>query len=265
MKKNLSFVCLLSICYFTSCNDEPQRAEPAPANEAVTVQDTTPKTDTTTQSTDVTEVKTTVTSTTGENLDLTFTQNAQKEDILKILKNGETIELKAEPTASGIRYKNQNYEYQEHQGEIILIKDGKTIFKANENPDQAISASTKTKLKYTQAENYFVRNDFDLKQLKNARITNQKDFDAIVGGAAYQGEGGRPTPINWATSDVIVVIDKISDRNPVMSIVSATEQDGTITVEYSIQEYAKTTFSMQPIKVLMIDKKNKSKVVVVKK
>ena len=42
--------------------------------------------------------------------------------------NGETIELKGDTTASGIRYSNKHYIFTEHQGKMELLKDNKVIF-----------------------------------------------------------------------------------------------------------------------------------------
>lgn len=265
MKIKVFFTVSVCITFLSACQ-QPQKAEPAPEIHAAPEPDTSKWTDSSTTTTAANqEINTSVTSQKGEKMDLTFTQNKEKEEILIIHKNGETIELKSLISGSGSVYKNDHYEYTEHQGEVILKKDGKTIFEAVQDPNTPISSTEASTLKYTEATNYFVRNDFDAKQLKNPRITNQIDFDKIVGGAAYMGEGGKPTPIHWETTDVIVVLDKKSDRNPIMTIQSVTEKDDIITVAYQIKEYDKTTFFMQPIKVLMIDKKNKSKVVIVKK
>jgi membrane-bound inhibitor of C-type lysozyme len=41
---------------------------------------------------------------------------------------GETIEMKQDTMASGIKYSNSNYEFTEWHGEIELKKDGKIVF-----------------------------------------------------------------------------------------------------------------------------------------
>jgi len=45
-----------------------------------------------------------------------------------IVLRGDTIHLKQDTTASGIRFKNAEYEYEEWQGKITLKKDGRIIF-----------------------------------------------------------------------------------------------------------------------------------------
>jgi membrane-bound inhibitor of C-type lysozyme len=61
----------------------------------------------------------------GTMLDMAF--NNTKETATFVF-NGETIETKQDTTASGIKYSNLTYEYTEHQGEIYLKKNGKTVF-----------------------------------------------------------------------------------------------------------------------------------------
>lgn len=58
-------------------------------------------------------------------LEMTF-NNAKRRAILYF--RGETIEVKQDTTASGIRYSNQHYDYREWHGEIKLKKDGKIVF-----------------------------------------------------------------------------------------------------------------------------------------
>jgi membrane-bound inhibitor of C-type lysozyme len=70
-------------------------------------------------------VKNSVTNSNGQTLDMTF--NNTKGNAVFILK-GDTIEMKQDTMASGIKYSNGNYEYTEHHGEIRLSKDGVMIF-----------------------------------------------------------------------------------------------------------------------------------------
>jgi membrane-bound inhibitor of C-type lysozyme len=62
----------------------------------------------------------------GAKLDITF-NNTKKTATLKF--KGETIEMRQDTSASGIKYSNVNYIYREHQGNIELVKDGKVLFK----------------------------------------------------------------------------------------------------------------------------------------
>lgn len=64
----------------------------------------------------------------GNQRDTLFLQfdTIRKSAVLRF--NGEPILLQSQPTASGIRYTNADFEYVEWHGESKLKKDGKVIF-----------------------------------------------------------------------------------------------------------------------------------------
>lgn len=70
-------------------------------------------------------VRDTVTNKDGVQLAMAFNKPKQTATFVW---QGETIDLKQERMASGIKYSNADYVYQEHQGEINLKKNGKTVF-----------------------------------------------------------------------------------------------------------------------------------------
>ena len=70
-------------------------------------------------------IRDTVTNQDGVQLAMTFNQSKQTATL--VLK-GETIDLKQDQMASGIKYSNPDYEFTEHQGEGMLKKGGTIIF-----------------------------------------------------------------------------------------------------------------------------------------
>lgn len=42
--------------------------------------------------------------------------------------NGETVTLRADTTASGLRFRNSDYEYEEWKGNVVLKKNGQVVF-----------------------------------------------------------------------------------------------------------------------------------------
>lgn len=71
-----------------------------------------------------------VTNKDGVKLDMTYNNT---KGIATFVLNGETIELKADTTASGVKYSNNQYVYIEHQGEIELKKDGTVVFEKKDD------------------------------------------------------------------------------------------------------------------------------------
>ncbi len=70
-------------------------------------------------------VKSSVTNQDGIRLDMTY--NNTKRTARFVLK-GENIDLKQDTTASGIKYSNIHFEFNEWHGEVTLKKDGAVIF-----------------------------------------------------------------------------------------------------------------------------------------
>ncbi len=117
MTKKFLAIALLGGLFYTSCSNAPkQETQPVEVEETVTTVTEVPADEIVTNS--VTDKK-------GVKLDMTY--NNTKNTATFVL-NGETIELKADTTASGIKYSNSQYVYTEHQGNIDLKKDGKTVF-----------------------------------------------------------------------------------------------------------------------------------------
>jgi membrane-bound inhibitor of C-type lysozyme len=62
----------------------------------------------------------------GKSIDMTFDNS---KNTATIVYEGETIELKGQPTGSGIHYKNDHWQLRGKGLENQLLKDGKVVFK----------------------------------------------------------------------------------------------------------------------------------------
>lgn len=113
MKKNLLAIVILGALALTSCNQQPKK-ESAEQTQAEST---------------TTEAKETLnqmlTDSQGNTLDMSF-NNAK--DVVTLKFDGETVELPSQRPASGIWYKNDQYELQGKGLNIELKKDGKVIF-----------------------------------------------------------------------------------------------------------------------------------------
>lgn len=70
-------------------------------------------------------VRDTITNKAGRTLVMVFNNAKQTATLVW---QGETIELKQDQMASGIKYSNATYELTEHQGELTLSKGGNVVF-----------------------------------------------------------------------------------------------------------------------------------------
>ena len=132
---------------------------------------------------------------------------------------------------------------------------------------QKLSATTSstivmkhTKVAYVAANHYFVRND--LKGLPPTIITTQQQFDNCFGMAAVMGKGGRPTHINFAQQFVIAVTLPETDVQTTLTPVQL-EQTNTneLTFTYRIKRGQQQSYTMQPLLLIIVDKKYEGNVV----
>ncbi len=86
-------------------------------------------------------------------------------------------------------------------------------------------------ISYTVAHNYFVRND--VRHFGEMQIRTQEQFDSTFGVAAYMGQGGQPTPIDFSRQMVLAVTCKPVNRLVDIDVVSlSASADGTLTLVY---------------------------------
>jgi heat shock protein HslJ len=116
------------------------------------------------------------------------------------------------------------------------------------------------KIPFQVVNGYFVKNTFTKDQLDKAKITTQKEFDEIFGAAAFMGENGMPTSINFKQQYVIAVIEKVTDLNTTITPVSLKKISKTILFEYRTVKGEKQSFSIQPLTIIIVDKKYTGKV-----
>ena len=173
MKKHFIWIAVVAIAIFsTSCNSKSKQES---SDELI---------------------ESTVTSTTGQQLEATFdTAN----ELVTIIFEGDTAVLKQQPSASGINYKNDTYEYTEWQNEIELLKNGVVVF-SNVDKDKRVSVGETLKdaegeiltLFYdTTAETPTVTISY--KDIKDKVLTQNY---ARANGGEYEGEN-----LKWTTND----------------------------------------------------------------
>lgn len=126
IKKTLTFA-LLTALILGSCKESTKK-EDAEKTNTVSVEN-------------VSDIitKTTSTNNDGEKLDLVF--NNTEGTVKAYLNGGEQIDLIAEKAASGIWYKNNQYELRGKGNDITLKKDGKIIY---EHQDDIVNIEAKS-------------------------------------------------------------------------------------------------------------------------
>lgn len=173
MKKHFIWIAAVAIAIFsTSCNSKSKQES---SDELI---------------------ESTVTSTTGQQLEATFdTAN----ELVTIIFEGDTAVLKQQPSASGINYKNDTYEYTEWQNEIELLKNGVVVF-SNVDKDKRVSVGETLK----DAEGEILTLFYDTTAETPTVTINYKDIKdkvltqnyAWANGGEYEGEN-----LKWTTND----------------------------------------------------------------
>ena len=115
------------------------------------------------------------------------------------------------------------------------------------------STSSVTKVPYTVAQNYFFINDEPLPT--NPKITTLKEFGRMFGMAAHMGKDGMPTQVDFKRQFVIAVVYPITNRNTALTPVSLSADGDTLTFIYQERVGKEMLSSMQPMLVIVVNKK----------
>ena len=111
---------------------------------------------------------------------------------------------------------------------------------------------------------YFVKNTFTNDYFPKAKITTQEEFDNIFGAAAFMGENGTPTAINFKKQYVIAVLEKETDLNTTITPVSLKKVANKILFECKIITGKSQSFTIKPLMMILVDKKYIEKIEVIK-
>lgn len=91
-----------------------------------------------------------------------------------------------------------------------------------------------TRVDYTVAQNYFVRND--VQRFGTMQISTQEQLDSTFGIAAYMGQGGQPTPVDFSRQMVLAVTCKPVDRQVRLEAVGlAMDASRVLTLSYRME------------------------------
>lgn len=114
--------------------------------------------------------------------------------------------------------------------------------------------SSDNTIPYKIAEHYFIRND--VVGLPPTVITSWEEFEKYFGMAAVMGKNGQPTEIDFNKDFVISISLAPTDIDTRLSIVSLTKAASShIVMKYTIERGEKMSYAMQPLVLLIVDKK----------
>lgn len=125
------------------------------------------------------------------------------------------------------------------------------------------TANKVSKVPYTIAHGYFVRNDAPAHA--SNFYDNRESFDRIFGCAAVMGPDGLPTDIDFSRQSVVAIIGNQTNCPTEYIPISVTSESDTLRLKYRATEAAPTTYTMTPLLLVVIDKQKASSVVKLEK
>lgn len=118
-----------------------------------------------------------------------------------------------------------------------------------------------TAIAYTIATRYFVKNTVNPQSLKSPKIETEEQFNEYFGAATVMGKDGKPTPINFAKQFVIAVLTGDTDLATEIKPLSLNRENKQIVLNYQVKVGAKQSFTMSPLLILIVDKKETGEVI----
>ena len=111
------------------------------------------------------------------------------------------------------------------------------------------------------AKNYFFKNGKDILPA-NPKITTEEEFSKLFGMATTMSKDGKPTPIDFGKQFVLAVVLPVTDFETEINPVKVEEKGDSLFYSYEVKIGEKQSFSIQPISIIILDKKYEDKEIV---
>ncbi|MBQ6031903.1 MAG: hypothetical protein IJL29_02645 [Prevotella sp.] len=96
----------------------------------------------------------------------------------------------------------------------------------------------------------------------NPKITTQEEFSKLFGMAAVMGKDGMPTKIDFSKQFVVALVRPITNIEEEIIPVKVEEMGDTLRYTYEIKSGEEQSFSMQPLSIIILDKKYENKEII---
>ncbi len=112
---------------------------------------------------------------------------------------------------------------------------------------------------FEEVKNYFFRNDADIPE--SPVIDSSEQFGELFGAAAFMGNGGQPTSIDFDKEFVIAVANPVTDCSTELVPESLRKEDGELVFTYQETIGEQQSWTMQPVLLVKVDRKYRSEAV----
>ena len=113
------------------------------------------------------------------------------------------------------------------------------------NPTKELEANS-LEINYTTLRNYFVNNYVDVSKEQHLYINSEEEFFNYFGHAAYMGNGGQPTQVNFKQQFVVAIVLPETNRETALNITDVRRNGDTIIIFYRENRGEKTSYTMVP-------------------
>jgi hypothetical protein len=110
------------------------------------------------------------------------------------------------------------------------------------------------------AKNYFFKNDQMIPEYP--KIVSEEEFTKLFGMATTMGEDGKPTAIDFTKQFVLAIVLPVTDFATEINPVKVEEKGDSLLYTYEIKSGEKQSFSIQPVSIIILDKKYENKRIV---
>lgn len=115
-----------------------------------------------------------------------------------------------------------------------------------------LSCHQPTDVSYEQMKNYFFRNDAAIPS--SPLIDSAEQFESLFGAAAFMGEKGAPTPVDFEKEFVIAVVCPVTDQSTTLTPESLQKKDDELVFTYQKTVGDKQSWSMQPVLLVKVSR-----------
>lgn len=112
-----------------------------------------------------------------------------------------------------------------------------------------------SEIPYMEAKNYFLKNNSNDSGNSFIKIESQEDFDKYFGAAATMSENGKPTGIDFSENYVIALTEKQTNKTTDIVVKEITKEDDNVKLTYSVKEGEENSYTIKPVKILIVSKK----------
>ena len=113
---------------------------------------------------------------------------------------------------------------------------------------------------FEEAKNYFFKNDQTIPA--SPKITSEEEFHKLFGMATTMGKDGKPTPIDFSRQFVLAIVHPVTDVATEIEPVKVMTKRDTLFYDYELRVGEKQSFSIQPVSIIILDKKYSNREVV---